>query len=65
MLFFKRMSDEELRKRKFHGILSSKSLLEALETLTLNKNLTVSQQLKANNLNSMKKLKVIFTFCIG
>ena len=31
------MSDLELKRRKLHGALSSKSLLEALEKLTLNK----------------------------
>ena len=31
------MSDIELKRRKLHGGLSSKSLLEALENLTLNK----------------------------
>jgi hypothetical protein len=31
------MSDLELKRRKLHGGLSSKSLLEALEKLTLNK----------------------------
>ncbi|CAF0834043.1 unnamed protein product [Brachionus calyciflorus] len=32
-----RMSDEELKRRKVHGFLSSKSLLESLDRLTLNK----------------------------
>ena len=31
------MTDIELKRRKLHGALSSKSLLEALEKLTLNK----------------------------
>lgn len=57
--FLKRMSEEELRKRKFHGILSSKSLLEALETLTLNKNSNMPQQ-QRSNLNTLKKLKVTY-----
>ena len=32
-----RMSEAELKRRKIHGVLSSKSLLEALERLKLNK----------------------------
>jgi hypothetical protein len=36
-LLLQRMSDLELKRRKLHGGLSSKSLLEALEKLTLNK----------------------------
>ena len=31
------MSELELKRRKVHGVLSSKSLLEALEKLTVNK----------------------------
>jgi hypothetical protein len=31
------MSETELKRRKLHGVLSSKSLLESLESLTLNK----------------------------
>ena len=33
------MSEVELKRRKVHGVLSSKSLLEAIEKLTLNKQL--------------------------
>jgi hypothetical protein len=32
-----RMSETELKRRRLHGVLSSKSLLESLESLTLNK----------------------------
>lgn len=36
------MSDEELNRRKVHGFLSSKSLLQSLENLTLNKKIQSS-----------------------
>ena len=37
MLKKQRMNELELNRRKIHGVLSSKSLLEALDNLTLNK----------------------------
>jgi hypothetical protein len=45
------MSDIELKRRKVHGVLSSKSLLEALEKLTLNKS--------ASELTSVKSSLII------
>jgi hypothetical protein len=48
------MSETELKRRKVHGVLSSKSLLEALDRLTVNKDRINQQtnsrsQLKSNN----------------
>lgn len=43
------MSDEELNRRKVHGFLSSKSLLESLEKLTLNKKIQSVASKSASN----------------
>lgn len=42
------MSDVELKRRKVHGVLSSKSLLESLERLTLNKTSEIQQASKSS-----------------
>jgi hypothetical protein len=42
------MSELELKRRKVHGVLSSKSLLEALEKLTLNKSASESASFKSS-----------------
>ena len=42
------MSEMELKRRKVHGVLSSKSLLEALEKLTLNKSATELASIKSS-----------------
>lgn len=41
------MSEEELKRRQVHGVLSSKSLLESLERLTLNKSVLVKNSAKS------------------
>ena len=51
----KRMSDLELKRRKVHGVLSSKSLLESVERLTLNK---PPLQKSKSNLNLKKPNEV-------
>lgn len=43
------MSDVELSRRKVHGVLSSKSLLESLNSLTLNKSNVQTQSGKNNH----------------
>ena len=50
-----RMSETELKRRKLHGVLSSKSLLEALERLTLNKNTKPVQKTSAKDKLKVKK----------
>lgn len=50
------MSDLELQRRKVHGVLSSKSLLESVERLTLNK---PTIQKSKSNLNLKKPNEVI------
>lgn len=60
------MNDLELKRRKVHGVLSSKSLLESLEKLTLNKNAETQQNLieysvrvkNSNLLSSQNSLKI-------
>ncbi len=49
------MSDLELKRRKVHGVLSSKSLLESVERLTLNK---PPLQKSKSNLNLKKPNEV-------
>lgn len=51
------MSELELKRRKLHGALSSKSLLEALEKLTLNKEQIDAFKEKNKKLSSKKNTK--------
>ena len=55
------MSDLELKRRKVHGVLSSKSLLESVERLTLNK--TPLQKSKSNlNIKKPNEVSNYFIF---
>jgi hypothetical protein len=51
------MGDTELKRRKVHGVLSSKSLLEALERLTVNKD-RINHP--TNSRTQLKSKEVIF-----
>ena len=53
------MSEMELKRRKVHGVLSSKSLFEALEKLTLNKSATESIKSSINIKNKYNNNDVI------
>ena len=46
------MSETELKRRKLHGVLSSKSLLESLDNLVLNKQLIEKSKQKLNSKSS-------------
>ena len=52
------MSEVELNRRKMHGVLSSKSLLESLEALTINK--PSVQKLSTSGKSSLKSLDAMF-----
>lgn len=56
-----RMSELELKRRKVHGVLSSKSLLEALEKLTVNKALDASVDKSYKKSSNEKKGPIVFT----
>lgn len=51
------MSNEEIRRRQVHNILSSKSLLEALDKLTINRQAMPSENRKSLA-DSSRKSKV-------
>ena len=53
------MSDLELKRRKVHGVLSSKSLLECLDRLTVNK---ATIDLTSNSKKSNQVIKIFFLF---
>jgi hypothetical protein len=50
------MSEVELKRRKVHGVLSSKSLLESLDNLTLNKSAASNQEASRKKLTSKNSI---------
>lgn len=50
------MSEVELERRRVHGVLSSKSLLESLEALTINKSMVQQKTTSTSGKSSLKSL---------
>lgn len=58
------MSETELKRRKLHGVLSSKSLLESLDNLVLNKQLIEKSKQKLNSKSKRSASAEATTFSI-